>query len=114
MAGEDAFGNNAEFTADLTVDDVEAEGFDNEMDPYDALTERTVTLAITDGLSFACLGSPEGVYLPDVSKAMAQAPQLQRHLAAQRVRRHLAGDQEKSRTGPPSKINRPTGTSNSR
>lgn len=59
MAGEDAFGNNAEFTADLTVDDVEAEGFDDEMDPYDALTERTVTLAITDGLSFACLGSPE-------------------------------------------------------
>ena len=71
-AGEDSFGDNAEFTADFTDDDVEAEVcsslphievelkatdrqqvFDDEMDPDNASTEKTVTLSVADGLWFA-------------------------------------------------------------
>ena len=52
LAGEDGFGDNADFTADFTDDDVEAEVFDDEMDPDHVSTEKTVTLSIADGLCF--------------------------------------------------------------
>ena len=54
LAGEDGFGDNADFTADFTDDDVEAEVFDDEMDPDHVSTEKTVTLSIADGLFCVC------------------------------------------------------------
>jgi E3 ubiquitin-protein ligase TRIP12 len=53
--GDDGFGDNAEFTADFTDDDVEAEVFDDEMDPDNVSTEKTVTLSVADGLCFICV-----------------------------------------------------------
>ncbi|KAF8262629.1 hypothetical protein EI94DRAFT_1773142 [Lactarius quietus] len=60
MAGEDSFGDNAEFTADFTDDDVEAEVFDDEMDPDNASTEKTVTLSVADDGSKVEAQTPEG------------------------------------------------------
>jgi E3 ubiquitin-protein ligase TRIP12 len=65
LAGEDGFGDNAEFTADFTDDDVEAEVFDDEMDPDNVSTEKTVTLSVADG-SLVCFAFMSRVLLVGV------------------------------------------------
>ncbi|KAH9172968.1 hypothetical protein EDB89DRAFT_1961917 [Lactarius sanguifluus] len=59
-AGEDSFGDNAEFTADFTDDDVEAEVFDDEIDPDNVSAEKTVTLSVADDGSKVEAQTPEG------------------------------------------------------
>jgi E3 ubiquitin-protein ligase TRIP12 len=69
LAGEDGFGDNAEFTADFTDDDVEAEVFDDEMDPDNVSTEKTVTLSVADDGSKVEAQTPEGTRVGTPSAA---------------------------------------------
>ncbi|KAI0287813.1 hypothetical protein BC826DRAFT_1093244 [Russula brevipes] len=62
--GEDSFGDNAEFTADFTDDDVEAEMFDDEIDPDNGSADKTVTLSVLDDGSKIEAQTPEGTRGP--------------------------------------------------
>ncbi|KAI0306092.1 hypothetical protein B0F90DRAFT_1808594 [Multifurca ochricompacta] len=75
-AGEDNFGDSAEFTADFTDDDVEAEVFDDEMDPDNASTEKTVTLSVADDGSKVEAQTPDGtrVGTPSAAPSNSRGP----------------------------------------
>ncbi|KAI9510528.1 hypothetical protein F5148DRAFT_1274737 [Russula earlei] len=67
--GEDSFGDNAEFTADFTDDDMEAEVFDDEIEPDSVSADKTVTLSVVDAGSKVEAQTPEGTRVGTPSAA---------------------------------------------
>lgn len=58
--GEDNFGENPEFTMDFTDDEVEAEVFDDEMDPDNISADKTVTMSVMEDGSKIEAQTPDG------------------------------------------------------
>ncbi|THH12821.1 hypothetical protein EW146_g7335 [Bondarzewia mesenterica] len=73
---ETVVNEEAEFAADFTDDEVDAEVFDDEMDADNSVTEKTVTLAVADDGSKVEAQTPDGtrVGTPGVAKEMPQTP----------------------------------------